>query len=70
MATGFSEAPGALPGTPLQGRDGETLSPLAQGQGLLPQSRYSQAKRFFLLPSPSRLGEKKSGSDSDLVASP
>ena len=32
--------------------------------------RYSQAKRFFLSPSPSRLGEKKSGSDSDLVASP
>lgn len=55
-----------------RGRDGETLSPLKAGlePGAAPAERYSQAKRFFLSPSPSRLGEKKSGSDSDLVVSP
>lgn len=55
-----------------RGTEGEIPSPLRAGPGpkAAPQDRYSQAKHFFLSPSPSRLGEKKSGSDSDLLASP
>lgn len=63
---------GCSPRDTTAGKDREALSALraARAQGLHPQETHSQAKRFFLSPSPSRLGEKKSGSDSDLVASP
>lgn len=50
--------------------DPESTQGWPRARGHTPQDRYSQAKCFFLSPSPSRLGEKKSGSDSDLVASP
>lgn len=51
--------------------DPESTQGWPKTEGRTPaQDRDSQAKRFFLSLSPSKLGEKKSGSDSDLVASP